>query len=75
MIIDLSANLVNDAVALARKHALRGYNAVQLATVLEVHNERTALSLSPLILLFADTELNAAAVSEGLLVDNPNNHP
>lgn len=74
-IIDLSANLVNDAVALARKHALRGYDAVQLATVLEVHNERTALSLSPLILLSADTDLNNAAAAEGLTVDDPNNHP
>lgn len=73
-IIDFSANLVNDAVALTRKHALRGYDAVQLATVLEIHNERTALGLSPLILLSADTDLNTAAVSEGLVVDNPNNH-
>ncbi len=73
-IIDLSANLVNDAVALARKHALRGYDAVQLATVLEVHNERMALGLSPLTLLSADTDLNAAAAAEGLTVDDPNNH-
>jgi predicted nucleic acid-binding protein len=73
-IIDFSANLVNEAVALARKHALRGYDAVQLATVLKVHNERTVLGLSSLVLLSADTELNAAAIAEGLTVDNPNNH-
>lgn len=72
--IELSAALIDDAVALARKYALRGYDAVQLATVLEVHNERTALGLSPLTLLSADTDLNTAAVSEGLTVDNPNNH-
>jgi predicted nucleic acid-binding protein len=73
-IIDLSANIVDDAVKLARKYALRGYDAVQLATVLEVHNERTTLNLSPLTLLSADTDLNTAAVSEGLTVDDPNNH-
>lgn len=73
-IIDFSANLVNKAAVLARKHALRGYDAVQLATVLEVHNEREALGLPPLTLLSADTDLNAAAVSEGLTVDDPNNH-
>jgi len=73
--VELSAVLVDDAVALARKYALRGYDAVQLATILEVHNERTALGLSSLPLLSADTDLNAAALSEGLTVDNPNNHP
>lgn len=73
-IVDLSANLVGAAVALARKYALRGYDAVQLATALEVHNERMALGLSTLALLSADTELNSAAVSEGLAVDNPNDH-
>ncbi len=65
---------MDEAVILARKYALRGYDAVQLATVLEVHNERTALGLSPLILLSADTELNDAAIAEGLTVDNPNNY-
>ncbi len=73
-IIDLSAHLVNQAVLLTRKHALRGYDAVQLATALEVQNERMALGLPSLTLLSADTDLNAAAVSEGLTVDNPNNH-
>ena len=73
-IIDFSANLVNKAAALAKKHALRGYDAVQLATVLEVHNEREALGLSPLTLLSADTDLNVAAIAEGLTVDDPNNH-
>lgn len=73
-IIDFSASLVDDAAALARKHALRGYDAIQLATVLEVHNERMALGLLPLTLISADTDLNDAAIAEGLTVDDPNNH-
>jgi hypothetical protein len=41
---------------------------------LETEKERLAVGLPPLTLLSADTDLNAAAVSEGLTVDNPNNH-
>ena len=65
-----SAALVSQAARLARTHALRGYDAVQLAAALEVH------ALAPsLTLLSADASLNAAAVAEGLLVDDPNSHP
>ena len=56
------------------KHGLRGYDAVQLAAVLQVRDERVALGATPIILVSADTELNAAAMAEGLLVENPNNH-
>ena len=73
-IVPLSTSLVNEAVTLARKYALRGYDAVQLASALQTQIKRANAGLSPLILLSADTDLNAAAVSEGLTVDNPNNH-
>ena len=72
--VEISEDLVNEAAVLAKKHALRGYDAIQLAAVLETEKERVAVSLSSLILLSADTELNNAAVSEGLTVDDPNNH-
>lgn len=74
-IVPLSTNLVNEAVILARKYALRGYDAVQLASALTTQQKRANAGISPLTLLSADTDLNAAAVSEGLTVDNPNNHP
>ena len=73
--IEISENLIKEAARLAEKHALRGYDAVQLAAALKTEKEKIALGLSSLILLSADTELNAAAVSEGLTVDDPNNHP
>jgi len=60
---------------LARSHASRGYDAVQLAAVIEVHQARVAAGASPLTIISADDPLNAAAVAESLLVDNPNNHP
>jgi predicted nucleic acid-binding protein len=72
--VEISENLTSEAANLAKKYALRGYDAVQLAAVLETEKERLALGLSSLTLLSADTNLNNAAIAEGLLVDNPNNH-
>lgn len=73
--VEISENLINEAASLAKKYALRGYDAIQLAAALETEKARLSLGLSPLTLFSADTELNAAAISEGLTVDNPNNHP
>jgi uncharacterized protein len=69
-VVEVSAGLVAQAATLARQHALRGYDAVQLAAVLEIHATDPSL-----MLLSADVELNAAAMAEGLLVDDPNSHP
>ncbi len=73
--VEITPVLLSRAMSLAIKHALRGYDAVQLAAVLEASDERTANDLSPLTLISADTELNTAAQAEGLAVDNPNDHP
>lgn len=72
--VEISENLISKAAKLAKNYGLRGYDAVQLAAVLETEKERVALGLSSLVLLSADTDLNDAAVAEGLTVDNPNNH-
>jgi len=74
-ILDISPTLIDAAVNVAMKHGLRGYDAVQLAAVLQVRDERVALGATPIILVSADTELNTAALAEGLLVEDPNNHP
>lgn len=74
-VIEVTTDLFNEAMKLVTKYALRGYDAVQLATVLETNEERTAQGLSPLILVSADTELNDAAKLEGLDVENPNDYP
>jgi predicted nucleic acid-binding protein len=70
LIIEVSAALVAQAAALARKHGLRGYDAVQLAAALETQSR-----LATLTLLSSDADLNAAALAEGLAVDDPNSHP
>lgn len=73
--VEVREALAASARLLTQKHYLRGYDAVQLAAALNVHNRRQNLGLSPLTLVSADNELNSAAQAEGLLVDNPNNHP
>lgn len=67
--------LIHQAMALAEKYALRGYDAVQLATALVVNKRRLVGGVPGLTLISADHELNGAAIAEGLAVDDPNLHP
>jgi hypothetical protein len=59
----------------AETYGLRGYDAVQLAAALDVNTSYHAAGLPTITLISADAELNAAATSEGLTVENPNNYP
>jgi uncharacterized protein len=68
----VSIETVERAMILAEKYALRGYDAIQLATASVVEEEMTADGLGPLTLISADGELNQAAEAEGLLTDDPN---
>jgi uncharacterized protein len=74
-VIEVTKDLLDEAMLLATKHALRGYDAVQLASALETNKERLLQGLPSLILVSADTDLNNVAQIEGLTVENPNNHP
>jgi len=56
----VSAGLVAQAATLARRHALRGYDAVQLAAALEIHATDPSLTL-----LSADAELNTPPRRKG----------
>lgn len=75
IIAELTIPVLDEARRLGVKHALRGYDAVQLAAALEVNRFHQAGGSGPLTLVSADLELNAAAAAEGLVVDDPNNHP
>jgi predicted nucleic acid-binding protein len=70
LVVEVTPTLAAHAAILARTHGLRGYDAVQLAAALKVQAQEAALTL-----VSADVELNAAAVLEGLAVDDPNQHP
>jgi len=56
-------------------YGLRGYDAVQLAASLDGNAERREYGLAPLTLISADTDLNQAAITEGITIENPNEHP
>lgn len=73
--VPITLAMIGHAMNLAEKHGLRGYDAVQLATALQVQSERRANGLPDIIFLSADNALSAAAAAEGLAVDNPNAHP
>jgi predicted nucleic acid-binding protein len=72
---EITPTLLAEAMKLANAHDLRAYDAVQLAAALEVTRQRQALGLQAVTLLSADQELNAAALAEGMAVEDPNTHP
>ena len=71
--VEASSALIERARDLAEKHALRGYDAVQLAAAVQVNAAGRPRGLT-CILVSADAQLNAAAVAEGLIVDDPSKH-
>ena len=73
-IVALTEEIIEDAVALARKHGLRAYDAVQLAAALDTSRIVSQIESTQLTLVSADLELNAAGASEGLQIENPNTH-
>lgn len=73
--VELNENLANQSMLLAEKYGLRGYDSVQLAAALKVEQRRISLGLSSIVFVCADNNLNAAALGEGLAVENPNNYP
>ncbi len=74
LLVEVSAPIIKTAMALAKNHTLRGYDAVQLACALQANTDRTAVGGTPLTFISADVHLNTAATAEGLTVDDPNNH-
>jgi predicted nucleic acid-binding protein len=73
-LVEITDTVVARAMALADDHALRAYDAVQLAAVLETISLRSGLPLPALAFVSADQDLNAAAQAEGVIVENPNDH-
>ena len=73
-IVGLLPSLILSAMEIAEHHALRGYGSVQLAAARKINQKYLAFG-SHGTLVSANLELNAAAVTEGLVVENPNDHP
>ncbi len=73
--VEVSEKVAERAMNLAKNHGLRGYDAVQLSTAIQIEQKRKSASLSSIIFVSADNDLNNAAIAEGLQVENPNNYP
>jgi uncharacterized protein len=77
--IDVTPKIISAAVNLSEKYSLRGYDAVQLASALEIYSRLITLgvdfNITPFTFISADYELNSTTTSEGLNVENPNNYP
>jgi hypothetical protein len=73
--VAVTPRLITSARSLAEKYGLRGYDAVQLAVILQGNAGRQARKASALILVSADADLKAVALAEGLRVEDPNLHP
>jgi predicted nucleic acid-binding protein len=56
------------------RHPLRAYDALHRAAASRVRSQLVDHSQSELLFLSADVQLNEAASSEGLQVENPNEH-
>ena len=76
-VIEINLPLVRLAVELVEKHALRGYDAMQLASGLTLYRNLSAIVTNAFRFTFisADNDLTAAAQAEGLATENPNNYP
>lgn len=74
-VLDVVPTIIDDAMLLARRYGLRGYDAVHLAAALDVHRTHVSLQSPSLTFVSADNDQLGAATTEGLAVDNPNNHP
>jgi predicted nucleic acid-binding protein len=73
--IAVNEAVVNRAMQLVETYRLRGYDAVQLATAVEMRLVGITTKLPSLIFVSSDSRLNQAAAAEGLTVDNPMSHP
>jgi predicted nucleic acid-binding protein len=74
-VVSVHPSMIGRAIVLVRNYVLRAYDAVQLATALELSVVGRSTGASSLIFVSADASLNQAARSEGLQVEDPSQYP
>jgi uncharacterized protein len=74
-VVEATPVLIDNAVRLANSHALRAYDAVQLALAIEVCRIHQAAGPRSVTLVSSDRDLNTAATAEVLTADDPTTHP
>ena len=72
--VPVSAGILRGAIQLASRHPLRAYDAVHLATALDLAAELASVGLSAPRFVCADTLLLSAARAEGLTIENPDDY-
>jgi predicted nucleic acid-binding protein len=72
--VGLTEQIIQRAEDLLETHALRAYDAMQLAVALHSNDALVAAGLPPLVFVSADKRLLDAAASEGLSIEDPNTH-
>jgi len=75
ILLGISDPLIVEALMLADRHELRAYDALHLAAAIDLNRSRAAWAQPALTLVSADLELNAAAIANGFVVEDPNAHP
>ena len=75
IILEITPALLTAAMQLADSHELRAYDAVQLAAAVELNHRWLSAGLAVVTFVSADQNLNTAAAAQGLIVEDPNNHP
>jgi predicted nucleic acid-binding protein len=74
-LVAVGPTVIDSAIQLTRRQKLRGYDAIHLACALALNKPLVDDGLPPLTFIAADDNLLAAAQSEGLATENPNDHP
>jgi len=72
--VPVSAYILQNASRIALSHPLRAYDAIHLVTAQELARRLMWSGFSAPIFVSADTQLLQAARTEGLAVENPNDH-
>jgi len=79
-LIEVTDQIISQAMTLTEKYPLRGYDAVQLSAAIEVHKQSIASGMPvaggpAMIFVSADQGLNRATSAEGLAVEDPTSYP
>jgi uncharacterized protein len=72
--VDITQLTIDTACRLAKKHPLRAYDAVHLATVYLLNRELVRNNKSPISFICADERLISIAQAENLITKNPNHY-
>ncbi len=73
--LTINDSLITAAMILAENYKLRGYDAVQLAAGMGLNTVAKSAGLQRMTFVSSDNQLNCAASTEGLVVEDPSTHP